>query len=61
MSDERIKDLYAVASEYNLLILEDDPYYYLNYRQTEVSKKVSETLHYIFNLRKSWKLISPLS
>ena len=37
MSEQRIKDIYEVASEYNLLIIEDDPYYYLNYKVTDVS------------------------
>ena len=31
-SEERKRQIYAVAQEYNLLIIEDDPYYLLQYR-----------------------------
>ncbi len=32
MSEDRKRQIYAVAQEYNLLIVEDDPYYLLQYR-----------------------------
>ncbi|KAK7062512.1 hypothetical protein SK128_002112 [Halocaridina rubra] len=32
-STERRKEIYKIASEYNLIILEDDPYYFLQYRE----------------------------
>lgn len=31
MDETRKKEIYSVASEYNIIILEDDPYYYLQY------------------------------
>ena len=31
-SEERKRQIYAVAQEYNLLLIEDDPYYLLQYR-----------------------------
>ena len=32
MSEDRKRQIYSVAQEYNLLIVEDDPYYLLQYR-----------------------------
>ena len=33
MTLERKKEIYEIACEYDLLILEDDPYYYLQFNQ----------------------------
>lgn len=30
---ERKKEIYRIAQEYDLLILEDDPYFYLHFEQ----------------------------
>ncbi|KYQ91478.1 hypothetical protein DLAC_08445 [Tieghemostelium lacteum] len=38
MNDKRKEEIYAIASKFNLLILEDDPYFYLQYGE-EKSKK----------------------
>lgn len=32
LTTERKKEIYRIACEYNLLILEDDPYYYLHFQ-----------------------------
>lgn len=32
-SEERKREVYSIAQEYDLLIVEDDPYYVLQYRE----------------------------
>jgi DNA-binding transcriptional MocR family regulator len=33
ISTERKKEIYKIACEYDLIILEDDPYYFLHFEQ----------------------------
>ena len=35
MSEERKRQIYALACEFDLLLLEDDPYYFLQFRGGE--------------------------
>ncbi|XP_042240783.1 kynurenine/alpha-aminoadipate aminotransferase, mitochondrial-like isoform X2 [Homarus americanus] len=35
VSEARRREIYAIASDYNIIILEDDPYYFLNYTDDE--------------------------
>ena len=37
MSTQRKREIYRIASEYNILILEDDPYFFLCFKETDVS------------------------
>ena len=41
MSEERKRQIYVVAQEYNLLIIEDDPYYLLQYRDGKEYRRES--------------------
>lgn len=36
MDEARRREIYSIASEYDLIILEDDPYYFLQYDDQEV-------------------------
>lgn len=36
MDEARRREIYSLASEYDLIILEDDPYYFLQYDDQEV-------------------------
>ncbi|XP_045593666.2 kynurenine/alpha-aminoadipate aminotransferase, mitochondrial isoform X2 [Procambarus clarkii] len=37
VSETRRREIYAIACQYNLLILEDDPYYFLNFADDQVA------------------------
>ena len=41
LTESRRKEIYAIASEYNLIILEDDPYYFLQYLPNRPSSFLS--------------------
>lgn len=36
MSEQRRRAIYAIACEYDLLILEDDPYYFLHFKDVGI-------------------------
>jgi kynurenine/2-aminoadipate aminotransferase len=42
LSVERKRKIYSIASEFNLLILEDDPYYWMQYDEEKEEKKKTE-------------------
>ena len=42
LTEDRKKKIYSIAQKYNLLILEDDPYFYLQFEK--VCKKVSNVI-----------------
>ena len=38
LTENRKRDIYRLAQKYNLLILEDDPYYYLQFKKVSTVK-----------------------
>lgn len=49
MGEERRRDIYAIAQEYNLIILEDDPYFFLQF-SGEVSLFFRHDIQYHVNI-----------
>ncbi len=37
-TEERKRQIYAICSEFNILIMEDDPYYYLQFKPGEAPR-----------------------
>jgi len=37
ISTKRKREIYKIACEYNLLILEDDPYYFLHFEEVTIN------------------------
>ncbi|KAI1391219.1 aromatic amino acid aminotransferase [Hypoxylon trugodes] len=44
LSVERRKELYAICSEYDVIIIEDDPYWYLQYPSAEIGEAKARNL-----------------
>jgi DNA-binding transcriptional MocR family regulator len=57
LSEERKQSIYSIASEYNLLILEDDPYYWMQYGEDEDDneKEKKKKIHRRNKLKKKKK------
>jgi len=46
---ERKKELYSIARQYNLLIIEDDPYYFLHFEKVGFSN-LMHMIRSVFNV-----------
>ncbi|CAF1013082.1 unnamed protein product [Adineta steineri] len=58
MSHERKKDIYTIAQKYNLLIIEDDPYYFLQFKKPDPSFLSMDTDGRVIRLDSMSKVLS---
>ncbi|CAF1121332.1 unnamed protein product [Adineta steineri] len=58
MSHERKKDIYNIAQKYNLLIIEDDPYYFLQFKKPDPSFLSMDTDGRVIRLDSMSKVLS---
>ena len=47
LTEERKREIYKIAQKYNLLILEDDPYFYLQFNKVGTVKRKLEHPKYL--------------